>query len=232
MSHLADGFLWYAAFLMSTVLHEASHAFVAMKLGDKTAYYGGQVTLDPTPHIKREVVGTVVAPILSFLMGGWMIGWASAPYDRDWARRNPDFSAWMSLAGPAANFALVLLIAALIHMGIAMDLFHAPDSINISRIVEATRPGYMSAIAKLMSILFSLNLILFLFNLMPLPPLDGSGVVPLFLSPAKADSYLDFIEYPPFMFIGLMLAWELFHEIFRPLHLICINLLYPGVTYG
>jgi len=83
------GTAWYLAFLFSTTLHEASHALVALKLGDDTAHRGGQVTLDPIPHIQREPVGMVVVPIVSYLLGGWMIGWASAPYDPEWAGRNP-----------------------------------------------------------------------------------------------------------------------------------------------
>ena len=70
MPNMAEGFLWYLAFHSSVVVHEASHAFAALKLGDKTAYNGGQVTLDPLPHIKREPFGTVAMPILSFLAGG------------------------------------------------------------------------------------------------------------------------------------------------------------------
>ena len=63
---LIDGIAWYAVFLFSTTLHEASHAFAALKMGDDTAHRGGQVTLDPTPHIRREPVGMVFVPILSF----------------------------------------------------------------------------------------------------------------------------------------------------------------------
>ena len=82
MDFLALGLGWYVVFVFSVTCHEAAHAFAAMKLGDKTAYHGGQVTLDPTPHVRRSPFGMVVVPILSFLLGGWMIGWASAPYDR------------------------------------------------------------------------------------------------------------------------------------------------------
>jgi len=57
----------------STILHEAAHAFSALKLGDSTAYEGGQVTLDPFPHIQREPFGTVIVPIISFFLGGWLI---------------------------------------------------------------------------------------------------------------------------------------------------------------
>jgi hypothetical protein len=73
METFVNGIQWYLVFLFSTTLHEASHAFAAMKLGDSTAYEGGQVTLDPLPHIRREPIGTVVVPIISFILGGWMM---------------------------------------------------------------------------------------------------------------------------------------------------------------
>src|SRR3954463_846660 len=95
--------LWYVTFLLSTTCHEAAHAWAAKLGGDLTAFHGGQVTLNPVPHIKREPFGLVLIPILSFFMGGAMLGWASAPYDPLWSRRYPKRAAWMSLAGPAAN---------------------------------------------------------------------------------------------------------------------------------
>src|SRR6266540_7395228 len=108
MDKLIDGMMWYVVFLLSITVHEAAHAFTAMKLGDNTAYHGGQVSLDPVPHMRREPVGMVVVPIISFLMsGGWMMGWASTPYDPLWAERYPRRSAWMSLAGPVSNLMLV-----------------------------------------------------------------------------------------------------------------------------
>lgn len=231
MEQLAVGFLWYFAFIFSTVLHEASHAFMAMKLGDKTAYQGGQVTLDPLPHIKREPFGTTVVPVLTFIMGGWMIGWASTPYDPLWARRFPERSAWMSLAGPLSNLLLVVLSAALIHLGMRFDIFYAPDTINFSRVTAAYQGGFFSTAATLVSIFFSLNLILFIFNLIPLPPLDGSGAIPLFLERKNAIKYMDFIQNPQFMLIGLLIAWQAFGHIFDPLHLASINMLYPGQNY-
>ena len=65
------------AFLFSVTAHEASHAVAALRGGDPTAYLGGQVTLNPIPHVKRSPFGTVVVPFISFLFsGGWMIGWS------------------------------------------------------------------------------------------------------------------------------------------------------------
>src|SRR5580704_4114037 len=108
---LTLGLVWYVAFLFSTVCHEAAHALAAKLGGDLTAAEGGQVSLDPIPHIRREPFGMVVFPILSYAVGGWMMGWASAPFNPQWALQHPRRSAWMSLAGPGANFSLTILSA-------------------------------------------------------------------------------------------------------------------------
>jgi Zn-dependent protease len=230
MDKLTTGLLWYVAFIFSTTLHEASHAFAALKLGDDTAYNGGHVTLDPIPHMKREPIGTIVVPIISFILGGWMIGWASVPYNYNWALNYPRRSATMSIAGPAANLLLVLVSALLIRTGIMLDIFVAPETINFTHIVASTQSGFFSMAAEFLNVLFSLNLILFLFNLLPIPPLDGSGIIPFFLSKEHAVRYLEMINHPSFGFIGIFIAWKLFDVIYDPLHLTFINILYWGVA--
>src|SRR4029077_12855063 len=121
---LAYGFVWYVAFLFSTTCHEAAHALVAKLGGDDTAALGGQVTLNPVPHMQREPWGMVVIPILSFVFTRGMIGWASAPFDPHWERRSPRRAAVMALAGPAANFTLMLLAAAGLRTGRSMGWLH------------------------------------------------------------------------------------------------------------
>ena len=231
MPNLADGVVWYFVFIFSTVMHEAAHAFAALRLGDDTAFRGGQVSLDPVPHMKREPFGMIVVPLCSFFMGGWMFGWASAPYDPTWARTYPKRAAWMALAGPLANLTLVVLAAVLIRIGFSMDIFHAPPRINFSHITAAAQPGMMVVAAKVLSIFFSLNLILFMFNLLPLPPLDGSGAVQLLMGRETALKFMTFAHQPALGFIGIFLAWKLFDFIFDPVHLIAINMLYPGISY-
>ncbi|HTI98223.1 MAG TPA: site-2 protease family protein [Dongiaceae bacterium] len=224
------GLKWYIVFLFSTVLHEAAHAWVGLKLGDDTAHRGGQVTLDPTPHIRREPVGMVVIPILSFLLGGWMLGWASAPYDPQWAIRNPRGKGLVSLAGPAANLLLVLLAVLLIRVGMAFHYFEAPEWINFSSVVTAVSPnGYF--FATMISILFSLNLLLCTFNLLPLPPLDGSGALMLFVPPESAAKFLETMWHPGFRMIGFIVAWRAFDYLYPPVQLFAVNLLYPGLGY-
>src|SRR5580765_306959 len=121
--------LWYVAFLLSITCHEAAHALVAKWGGDLTAFHGGQVTLNPLPHIRRDPVGTVLVPLISYLFAGWMIGWASAPYDREWQRQHPHRAGAMALAGPAANLVLVLVAALAIHIGILTRVFAVPDAV-------------------------------------------------------------------------------------------------------
>jgi len=231
MLNLSELVLWYLAFLAAIVAHEAAHAWAALKLGDPTARDGGQVTLDPFPHIRREPVGTLVVPIVSFLLGGWMIGWASTPYDRAWALRYPRRAALMALAGPSANLLMVLAAALLIRLGLAFEVFAAPTSIGFASLVAAPHGGVWEGLAMLLSIFFSLNLLLLLFNLLPVPPLDGSAIVLLLLSQRLALSYRKLLESPAASMLGLLLAWKFIGAIFRPLMLLAINLLYPGVGY-
>jgi Zn-dependent protease len=228
---LADGLLWYVVFLFSTTLHEAAHAFAAMKMGDYTAYHGGQVTLNPLPHVQREPFGTVLVPILSYLFGGWMMGWASAPYDPNWALRYPKRSAIMALAGPASNLLLVIISGALIKLGIMQGVFEAPQSITFKHVAEATTEGAWTHAATMLSVFFSLNLLLFAFNLLPVPPLDGSGALPLFMSESLGQKYMRVMFTSGIAIFGIFLAWKLFGYIYSPIHLIAINLLYPGHHY-
>jgi len=232
METIAYGIAWYIIFLLSLTLHEAAHAFIALKLGDRTAYYAGQVSLSPVPHLRREPFGAIVIPWLSYFFAGWMIGWASAPYDPVWADRYPKRSALMSLAGPAANLFLMLLAALLIHLGIRLGFFYAPESVNFDHVTSATSPGFFQGLAAMVSILFSLNLVLFTFNLIPLPPLDGSGILPLFLNPDMNRQYQRFLSQPYMSIVGLLAAWFLFDHIFSPLFTLALNILYPGAHYG
>lgn len=227
---LTMGIKWYLTFLFSTTLHEAAHAWSAHKLGDDTAHRGGQVTLDPTPHIRREPFGMVVVPILSYWLGGWMIGWASAPYDPRWAMANPRRSALMSLAGPGANLLLMIMAAVLIRLGLMFGCFEPPMSIGFSHVTQALTSGG-NFFASILSIVFSLNLLLATFNLLPLPPLDGSGALMLLVNRQAAERFLEILHNPSLRFFGLFVAWKIFGTIYPPVQIFAVNLLYPGLGY-
>ncbi len=221
--------LWYVTFLLSTTCHEAAHAWAAKLGGDFTAFHGGQVTLNPLPHIRREPFGLVLIPILSFFMGGWMLGWASAPYDPDWSRKYPKRAAWMSLAGPAANFALMLLGAAAIRLGIAAGVFTLPRSLGFETVVAAA-PGASPAwegAATFVSILFALNLLLGVFNLLPVPPLDGYSALGVVLSERFAGKLQAWRQQAGMLsMLGLLIGWQLFDYIFGPIFITALRILY------
>jgi Zn-dependent protease len=229
---LALGFLWYVAFLLSLTCHEAAHALVAKWGGDLTAAQAGQVSLNPIPHMQRSPFGTIVVPLISYALNGWMLGWASAPYDPFWQARHPHRAAWMALAGPVANLLLLLAAVIAIHVGIWLGDFSPPPSIAFDRVTQATSGGTAQALASFLSILFSLNLLLMSFNLLPVPPLDGNTAIGLLMSEQAALRFYDFSRQPGFMMVGLLIAWNVFGQMFSPIFLGAVNLLYPGLTYG
>src|SRR5260370_28914488 len=162
-----------------------------------------------------------------------MMGWASAPYDPFWAQRHPRRAAWMSLAGPGANLALTILAALLIHAGIWMGMFEHPDSANFSHVVVASRSGAVEGAAILLSVMFSLNLLLGVFNLLPVPPLDGFGAIGLFLGEDAARRFQEFgQQLRGFSMIGLLIAWQVFDPIFDPIFTVSLRVPYPGYGHG
>lgn len=227
------GAAWFVAFLFSLTLHEAAHAYTALRLGDDTAHRGGQVSLNPLPHIRRAPVGTLLVPIVSYALMGFMIGWASAPYDPLWAQRHPRREALMALAGPLANLLLALGAGIAIRAGIAAGAFQPPATVTFERVTEATAAGGTAAgAATLLSILFSLNLLLFVFNLLPLPPLDGSSVLPMMMSAETAARYKAMLAQPGLSLLGLLLAWRLLGPLFDGALTVALRLLYPGLGYS
>ncbi len=223
--------LWYVAFLLSLTCHEAAHALAAKWGGDPTAYYSGQVTLNPLPHVQREMFGTIAVPAITFLLNGWMLGWGSAPYDPYWEQRHPRKAAWMALAGPVANFILVIVSGLLIHAGMALEAFRPPETLTLwVHLVGGTTP-VADGFARFLSLMFSLNLMLGCFNLLPVAPLDGHSVVGLFLPESTHLNWLAFIRQPMPSLIGLVAAWQFFGYLFMPVYVAAIKLLYWGVRF-
>jgi Zn-dependent protease len=233
MDHLANGVVYYIAFLFSTTLHEAAHAWAAKLGGDLTAYHGGQVSLDPRPHIQREPIGMVLLPVISTLLSGWPFGYASAPYDPQWAFQHPKRAGWMAVAGPASNLLISLLCVAAIHIGVAAGVFYPPDSAGFESIVATDLGGVWPGVTFLLSVVFSMNLMMACLNMIPLPPLDGSAAVVLALGDKAGRKYQQFLMASrSFGMMGLIVAWRVFDVVFDPLFWAVVNVIYPGVSYG
>jgi len=148
--------------LFSVVLHELSHGIVADKLGDSTARYSGRLTLNPIPHL--DLFGSILLPLFLFIVGSPIIFGAAKPVPVNYFNlRNPKRDmALVSLAGPGTNFIIAIAFALPIRFG----LIDASAGLGFDIILQAVL----------------LNLVLGIFNLLPIPPLDGSKIFASFFS--------------------------------------------------
>ena len=223
------GVIWFASFLFSTTVHEAMHAFAAWRLGDPTAYHGGQVTLNPAPHVAREPIGMLVLPLLTSFTQGWAIGWASAPYDPVWATRYPKRAAIMAAAGPVGNLMIAGSAFAIMRIGLAVGLFSAPGSANFETVV-ASANGASSFVTTLLSVLLVQNTFLCLFNLLPMPPLDGGAVVAGLLPERQAAALRQ--ASAMMSMVGMLIAWRVFPLMTDPLFGFLLRIVHPGASYS
>lgn len=170
--------------LFAITLHEAAHAYVARYFGDNTAYAAGRMTLNPLVHV--DIFGTIVIPIALYLTTGFVFGYAK-PVPVDFNRlRNPKRDmAWVALAGPGANFimALMWLILALllVAFGVGEEFLH-----------KVAQAGVFA------------NLLMFAFNLLPIPPLDGGRVLTSMLPNTLAYKFARIEPYGFFIVLGLI----------------------------
>ena len=143
--------------LFSVIVHEVSHGVVALAYGDPTAKAQGRLTLNPVPHI--DLFGTIILPLLLFVSNaGFIVGWAKpVPYNPYNLRNRKVAELMVALAGPGSNIILALVFVLLMKLGLAMGV------------------GVMTI--QLMSVVVAINLLLALFNLVPIPPLDGSKIL-------------------------------------------------------
>ena len=229
---LLTGCLWFAAFLFSTTVHEAMHALAAYRGGDATAYLGGQVSLSPLPHIRREPIGMLVVPLVTAFTLGWAVGWASTPYDPHWAARHPRRAASMAAAGPAGNLLIAVVAFGALRLGLELGIFVAPHRVNFHHLVDAAGgSALLTGVGDILAVLLVLNILLFVFNMLPVPPLDGASAITGILPEPAAQLVRAVNAHPAVSMLGLMIAWQLFPEFARPLFAAVLRLVHPGDIY-
>jgi Zn-dependent protease len=159
-AHLIQTVSLYALpVLLAITLHEAAHGYAALYFGDNTAYVMGRVTLNPLPHI--DPVGTILMPLLLYFAtsGAFLFGYAKPVPVRFGKLRNPKrHMIWVALAGPASNFVQALLWGALL-------VVYKGTDVSEPFLVEMAQGGVL------------VNIVMFVFNLFPLPPLDGGRIL-------------------------------------------------------
>jgi Zn-dependent protease len=192
-----------AVLLFSVIIHEVSHGLVAERLGDPTARMQGRITLNPIPHI--DLVGSIILPVAAVIMNLPLLGWAK-PVPIDIRRfRDPmrDFAV-TALAGPVSNLAQVMVYAALFHAGMWLEW----------RFLALI--GYWGTY---------INLLLALFNLLPVPPLDGSRLIAAALPREMGWQFLSVGRYG-FMILMLLI----FTGVLRPLWSL-VEMLHSAIVY-
>ena len=209
------------ALIMSAVFHEYAHGWVAYKLGDNTAKNEGRLTLNPIAHL--DPVGSIILPLLLvFSNSPFFIGWAKpVPYNPYNLRDRKYGDLKVALGGPATNLILAIgfgLIARLIALPLLLkqNLVISYLQGNYEILLEAMQGSLLTSVFVMSVIFCFINLLLMIFNLIPIPPLDGSKVLMAFL-PADWQIGLRKIEPYGFFIIIFLLMFGFFRLLWTPL---------------
>lgn len=179
--------------IFAITLHEAAHGYVARHFGDPTAYQLGRISLNPVRHI--DLVGTILVPAATLLLGGILFGWAKpVPVDYSRLRHPRSDMRWVALAGPAANLIMAFGWGILLKVGLSTDNYFSVPLENMA---------YVGV---------NINLMFMALNLLPILPLDGGRVLFSLLPPATAQAFGKTEPYGIFIlllliFVNLLGFW-------------------------
>jgi Zn-dependent protease len=199
------------AFIFSVIVHENAHGLAAERFGDPTARELGRITMNPLPHI--DPVGSLLLPVAAFLAGLPFLGWAKPVPVNPANLRNPVVhNAYVAAAGPASNF-LLAFAAALLWIVVGVAFKYVPGLME---------NGERSLLFfnTLCSSMITLNCVLAIFNLLPIPPLDGHWIMMRYLPPGPREALASVGRWGFFILIALLWSGLLWRIIGPPLALV------------
>jgi Zn-dependent protease len=201
---LEASIIYFGCLVAAVILHEISHGVVALLFGDDTAKQAGRLTLNPIPHI--DPFGSIIMPAFGALTGIPVIAWAKpVPVNPGQLRRPRQNMLWVGLVGPFTNFALMLASA-----WVARSLYHSYD---VHPMAVADYP-----LAFQVAFTFALaNLFLGVFNLLPIPPLDGSSLLERVLPESWLPGWHRFRPYGILLLFALIFFTPVLQWLIRPL---------------
>jgi Zn-dependent protease len=208
--------LYMVALIFSLSLHEAMHAWMSNRFGDDLAYHQGRVSLSPVTHV--DPIGTLLFPAIAFFTGAPLLGWARpTPVNPLRWREKRKANFWVSIAGVLGNFAIAIIVGIVIRV-----LYHT------GQIPVAANDSTMEAVFALLRVFFEMNIGLGVFNLFPIPPLDGSKILASIL-PESFGSAIESIEQYGFIILMIALITGVFGAVFSVVMPLAWNILFIGV---
>jgi Zn-dependent protease len=176
----------------SVVLHEISHGWLAHRFGDNTAKLAGRLTLNPVKHI--DPVGTIILPGVLLLSGSGLAFGYAKPVPVNVSHMSRNKAMFVGLIGPITNIVLSAIVLVLIHV-----VYRNQTAFDLTTLDWTFRT---------LLIMGHVNVVLAVFNLIPIPPLDGSSIIERFLPDRYVYQYLQFRKYAMIMLLVLVLAWN------------------------
>jgi Zn-dependent protease len=208
--------LYMVALIFSLSVHEAMHAWMSNRFGDDLAHSQGRVSLSPVTHV--DPIGTLLFPAIAFFTGAPLLGWARpTPVNPLRWREKRKANFWVSIAGILGNFAIAIVVGLIIRV-----LYET------GQIPFAANDSMMEAVFALLRVFFEMNIGLAVFNLFPIPPLDGSKILASIL-PESFGSAIESIEQYGFIILMLALFTGAFRAVFSVVIPLAWNILFVGV---
>lgn len=204
--------LWAIPLIYAITMHEAAHGWVASKLGDKTAFMLGRVSLSPFRHV--DPVGTIIVPLVLLFLGGFLFGWAKPVPVNEYGLKKPKRDIILvAIAGPIANLLMAFV------WGLCLKLSLYLQDIGFE---------YYFILYSMSQIGIIINIVIGLFNLLPIPPLDGSKIFSSFLT-KRTKFFYNKIEPFGFIIILLLIVSGILSSILGPLVKLVYQMVYDIV---